>query len=94
MLAESKTGYLSSESILKTFNLLDLNVSPKVFEYLLMNLYEYTCNLKKLDYMKMFDIFETEEHKRLKKIIEMYQNQNRIESENTDRKVKFADEEE
>jgi len=94
MLPESKSGFLSSESIAKTFNLLDLNVGPKSFEYLLMNLYEYTCDLKNLDYMKMFDIFETEEHKRLKKIIEMYQNQNRLESENTERRVKFKDQEE
>jgi len=97
MLPESKAGYLSKDSIMKTFNLLELNISPKSFEYLLMNLYEYTCNLERLDYMKMFEIFETEEHKRLKKIIEMYQNQNNnnttnpLDSERSDKRVKFKE---
>ena len=93
MLPESKSGYLSKDSIKKTLNLLELNIHGKSFEYLLMNLYEYTCNLERLDYMKMFEIFETEEHKRLKKIIEQYQSQNNppLDSERSDKKVKFAD---
>jgi len=95
MLPESKSGYLSKDSIKKTLNLLELNIHGKSFEYLLMNLYEYTCNLERLDYMKMFEIFETEEHKRLKKIIEMYQSQNNpnppLDSERSDKKVKFKE---
>lgn len=56
-----------------------------------MCLYEYTGNLKRLEYMKMFELFETEEHRRLKKIIESYQNQDMVESSRSDKKVKFFD---
>ena len=66
---------MSSEQIDKTFKLLDLGISPKTFEYMIMNLFEFTGSLKRLDYMKMFEIFETEENKNLKRIIEAHQNQ-------------------
>ena len=42
---------------------------------MIMNLFEFTGSLKRLDYMKMFEIFETEENKNLKRIIEAHQNQ-------------------
>ena len=90
MMPESKTGYLSSEQIAQAFDELDISIDPKEFEYLIMNLYEYTGNLKRLDFMKMFEIFETEDHKKMKKLMEMYQ-QNEGDSERSDKKVKFKD---
>jgi len=90
MMPESKTGYLSSEQIAQAFDELDISIDPKEFEYLIMNLYEYTGNLKRLDFMKMFEIFETEDHKKMKKLMEMYQ-QNEGDSERSDKKVKFKE---
>jgi len=92
LIPEAKTGYLSSEQIAAAFDALDIEIEQKQFEFLIMNLYEYTSNLKRLDFMRMFELFETEEHKRMKKIIEMYQNQNDQDSERSDRKVKFKEE--
>jgi len=90
MMPESKTGYLSSDQIAQAFEELDINVDAKEFEYLIMNLYEYTGNLKRLDFMKMFEIFETEDHKKMKKLMEMYQH-NEGDSERSDKKVKFKE---
>jgi hypothetical protein len=86
----SKSGYLTEKQIKDSFKALDISMTQQQIEYLIMCLYEYTGNLKKLEYMRMFELFETEEHRRLKKIIESYQNYD-IESEHSEKKVKFAD---
>jgi len=94
MISEARTGYLSSDQIANAFEELDIEIDERQFEYLIMNLYEYTGDLKRLDFMKMFEIFESEEHKRMKKLIDMY-NQNEQDSdenERSDRKVKFKEE--
>jgi len=53
-----------------------------------MCLYEYTKDLEKLEWNRMFDLFETEEHRRLKAII--HEESNSLDQ--GDKKVKFADE--
>jgi len=90
MMPEAKSGYLSSDQIANAFELLEIEIEPSTLEYLIMNIYEYTGSLKRLDFMKMFEIFETEDHKKMKKLMEMYQ-QNEGDSERSDKKVKFKE---
>ena len=40
-----------------------------------MYLYQYTGDLKKLDYMKMFEAFKNEEYRRIRQINEKFQQQ-------------------
>lgn len=93
MMPEAKSGYLSSDQIANAFELLEIEIHPSTLEYLIMNIYEYTGNLKRLDFMKMFEIFETEEQKKMKKILAMYEGgeQEEDEYEESDRKVKFQE---
>lgn len=92
MMPEAKSGYLSSDQIANAFELLEIEIEPSTLEYLIMNIYEYTGNLKRLDFMKMFEIFETEEQKKMKKILAMYESgEPEDEYEESDRKVKFQE---
>jgi len=72
-LPDAKTKLLSSKQISDGFKHLDIAINPKQLEYLLIRLYEYTMNFKKLEYMKLFELFENEEHKRIKMIIEEFE---------------------
>lgn len=74
-LKEAKTGYLSAPVIVNVFKSLDIDISPSHMDYLIMRLYDFTGHLGKLDFMKMFEIFESEEHKKLKQMFEEYTNQ-------------------
>lgn len=74
-LKEAKTGFLSAPAIVNGFKSLDIDISSAHMDYLIMRLYDFTGNLGKLDYLKMFEIFESEEHKKLKKMFEVYNNQ-------------------
>lgn len=58
--------------IVNCFKALDLEISSAHMDYLIMRLYDFTGNLAKLDFTKMFEIFDTEEHKKLKKLFDDY----------------------
>lgn len=91
---EAKGGYLHADKIREAFQQLDIDLTNDQFEYLIMNIYEYTGNLKKLDYQKIFEIFQTEEHKNMKKMMGLYEDEEYEEEDSRDeKKVKFqADE--
>ena len=86
-LSEAKTGYLSLDQITKAFKDLNIKVDPEVFEYLVMNLYEYTGNLKRLDYMKMFETFGgNEKHQNLRKTIDSQQEKAKMQEASSEKK--------
>lgn len=95
MIPEAKGGYLSADKIREAFRALDIELTNDQFEYLIMNIYEYTGNLKKLDYGKIFEIFQTEEHKRMKQMMGLYEQDEEYEEDHSDeerdKKVKFED---
>jgi len=66
---------LSDKQILQAFKALDLPITPEQSELLIMYLYQYTGDLKKLDYMKMFEAFKNEEYRRIRQINEKFQQQ-------------------
>jgi len=71
---ESKTGFLSDKQIYNGFKALDINISSEMFEYLIMCLYEQTENLKKLNINNMFEMFGTNEHKKVKEVMQNIEN--------------------
>ena len=56
-----------------------------------MNIFEYTGTLKMLDFNKIFEIFETEEHRELKQRMEKFGSGDAADygTERSDKKVKF-----
>ena len=64
---------MTSQHIKDGFRILDIYITPKQLEFLLMKLYDFTNDFKKMDYSKLFEMFENEEHKRIKKIMEEFQ---------------------
>ena len=69
----AKTKYLTSQHIKDGFRILDIYITPKQLEFLLIRLYDFSNDFKKMDHIKMFEMFENEEHKRIKKIMEQLQ---------------------
>ena len=49
--------YVPSKFIYDVFKYLDIEISPRHIEYLVMNLYELSNDIKKLDYKEMFKLF-------------------------------------
>lgn len=60
----SSQGYIHYKDLKKIFKDLDIKLSDDEFEFLLMNLYDYTGTLTKLNYKKIYEIFLDGELKR------------------------------
>ena len=54
--SKGKIKFLNKEDIFKGFKSCQPNVSEKIIDYVILKIYGYTYNVKKLDYQKIFEV--------------------------------------
>ena len=54
------------------FRSLEIEIDDRQMDYLILRLYDLSHNLNEFEYLRMFEIFQTDDNIRLREIFDMY----------------------